>query len=93
MEGGSAATNGVDDWEVEAEEPFDWKHHVIDLERKGNNCKFKCKYCSRQLSGGKTRLVGHFVGAYGVAQCAQCPDMLVESLKADRKRKLQVSTL
>ena len=68
---------------------FDWREHVVDIERAANrqNLKFKCAYCQKTLTGGRTRLMDHFLGVNRIFPCVQCPPELLEHLKSDRARK------
>jgi len=38
-----------------ADEEFDWREHITGYEKSGANYKFSCRYCSKALSGSKTR--------------------------------------
>ena len=72
------------------EEPtlFDWRAHVEDLEKKGTNSAFKCSYCVFKITGGRTRLMEHFLGALSgrpsVRRCASCPEDVREAASAVR---------
>ena len=71
-----------------------WKEHVQELERVGSNYKFKCAYCERVISGGRSRLAAHFVPQLGcrrgdVRSCPSAPAEVVSACKSVMESQLQ----
>jgi hypothetical protein len=65
---------------------WDWKDHILDLRRVGNNYKFACAYCPQIITGSRRRLAAHFVPHLGrkgeVRHCPSVPPDVAAACRA-----------
>ena len=87
---------------IEPTDEWDWKAHVRDYQKKGTNYIFQGAYCPKQITGGRTRLMQHFLphaskGARDVQPCRAVPADVFHACSrtfaAEQKKAAAISKL